>query len=239
MNLPKFYINTNNPCEKILVCGKRLTGKTTLVNKLTEKICDSRQIQHLYLMVPKNSINQFNITNHSKLQNKITWYVNINKSVIEKINSECNKNDGENIIVVDDIPMSSSIIQNLIKIEATIIISCQYFIPDYTSLFNTFIFTKENSISNKKNIYYLAQKSFVNHKYMSSFDNFNKLFDHNTSNYNAMVIANFQLSQINANNIYCLFNDKSLLKDFITESVDNILNKITKPKFNTPIEIII
>ncbi|AZL89909.1 hypothetical protein QKC54_gp0796 [Megavirus baoshan] len=237
MNLPEYNINNFYPHEKAIICGKRLTGKTTLVNKLIENICDNRQIQHLYLIVSNKSLNQFNITNHSKLQNKTTHYFNINKFIIKTINSECNKNDGEKIIVVDDIIISSNILKDLIKIEATIIMSCQYFVYYYTSLFNTFIFTQENSIINKQNIYNLAQKSFVGHKHMSNFDNFKKLFDHNTSNYNAMVISKFKLLRINTKFFYS--KNKSLNKDYISEPVNNIFNKITKPKFNTPIEIII
>ncbi|AGF85634.1 hypothetical protein QJ854_gp148 [Moumouvirus goulette] len=150
MNLSKYNTNTIYPCEKIIICGKRLSGKTTLANKLIRKICDDRQIQHLYLIVPKKSITQFNIMNHSKLQNKTTWYIDISQSIIEKINSECNKNDGENIIVVDNIFMDSNIIKNLIKIDATIIISRQYIVYNDISSFNTFIMTKEDSILNKK-----------------------------------------------------------------------------------------
>nr|WBF70462.1 hypothetical protein [Megavirus caiporensis] len=237
MNLPKFDIDTINSHEKILVCGKRLTGKTTLINKLIEKISDNKQIQHLYLITPKSTNGEYNFINHSELQNKVTCFININTTIIKKINSECDKNNGENIIIIEDIAISSYLLTDLIKIKATIILSYQFLIPYHIHSFNTFIFTKENRISNKEDIYYLAQKSFINHKYMSNFDNFNKLFDYNTLNYNALVISNFQLLQINAK--FSPSKNKSLTKDYITESVDNILNRITKPKINTPIKIII
>uniref|UniRef100_A0A6G6ADC5 Putative ATPase n=1 Tax=Borely moumouvirus TaxID=2712067 RepID=A0A6G6ADC5_9VIRU len=218
--LENYKVDNLPDYSKCAIVGKRGTGGTFLCKNLVQNQLRNKNISHTYIICHaqillhwKDKLNTQNISYHTIIN------IDLLNEIKLKINS------GEKIIIVlDDFIIKKNQYEDIFKLKAFVFTTYQIinFIPiNYT---NIIFFMYENNDTHVKKIYHTVTKYYID---VPKYDDFVKIFFTSTQNYSALVVDgySFRLYRTNANEINI---SPKPTKDYIIESVDNILKRFQK-----------